>query len=84
MTDFVRLSATLAELRAAAAAGAVVDLAGLMPEIERVCAAARDSDEPRRRAEELQSLVAALDALHAELARAEETTRRRAAAAYAR
>lgn len=84
MTDTDRLSRTLEQLRAAAASGALVDLSGLMPEIERLCAAAREADDRRRAASELHGLARALDALHAEFARAEEATRRSAMEAYAR
>jgi hypothetical protein len=84
MTDTSRLSTTLEQLRAAAASGTLVDLSGLMPEIERLCAAARTSQDNAKAALELQGVARALDALHAELARAEEATRRNAMEAYSR
>jgi hypothetical protein len=85
MTDTTRLAETLEQLRSAAAGGAVVDLAGLLPEIERVCIEARAAGNSREAAQALQGLAQALDALHGELARAEEAARRNAAAeAYAR
>jgi hypothetical protein len=85
MTDMIRLAQTLEQLRTEAASGALVDLAGLIPEIERVCAEARQAESSREAAQALQGLAAALDALHGELARAEEAARRNAAAeAYGR
>jgi hypothetical protein len=84
MTDMIRLAQTLEQLRTAAASGALVDLAGLIPEVERVCAEARHAESSRDAAQVLQGLAQALDALHGELARAEEATRRNAAEAYAR
>jgi hypothetical protein len=82
MTDADRLSSTLQQLHAAAAAGALVDLSGLMPEIERLCADARADTDTRKAADALHGLARALDALHGELARAEEATRRSAMEAY--
>ena len=84
MTDMNRLAETIEQLRAAAAQGAAVDLAGLMSEVERVCAEARHAESACAAAAALSGLATALDALHGELARAEEATRRTAAAAYAR
>jgi hypothetical protein len=84
MTDTNLLSTTLEQLRAAAASGTLVDLSGLMPEIERLCAEARASADARTAAAELQRVTKALDALHAELSRVEEVTRRNAMEAYSR
>jgi hypothetical protein len=84
MTDLNRLVQTLEQLRAAAASGALVDLSDLMPEIERVCTEARHAGDSRKAATELNGLARSLDALHGELARAEEATRRNAMEAYSR
>jgi hypothetical protein len=65
-----QLSMTLDQLRSATADGALVDLGGLMPEIERLCAQARHDPDPGRAAAELNDLARALEALHAELQRA--------------
>jgi len=61
-----------------------IDLRGLIPEIERFCADARSYADSRKAADELQGVVKALDALHTELARLEEVTRRSAMEAYSR
>lgn len=82
MTDLNRLAQTLEKLRAAAASGVPVDLSDLMPEIERACIEAREAGDSRAAATGLQGLVRSLDALHGELARAEEATRRNAMEAY--
>jgi hypothetical protein len=82
MTDMNRLAQTLEQLRAAAASGALVDLADLLPEIERACIEARQAGDGRKAAEELRGIARSLDVLHSELARTEEATRRSAMEAY--
>jgi uncharacterized membrane protein YccC len=82
MTDLNRLAQTLEQLRAAAARGVLVDLSDLMPEIERACTEAREAGDSSAAAAGLQDLARSLDALHGELARAEEATRRNAKEAY--
>jgi uncharacterized membrane protein YccC len=82
MTDLNRLAQTLEQLRTAAARGVLVDLSDLMPEIERACTEAREAGDSSAAAAGLQDLARSLDALHGELARAEEATRRNAMEAY--
>jgi hypothetical protein len=84
MNHAEHLSTTIEQLREAAATGTLVDLAGLLPEIERLCSAAKTAEDSRKAAEELHILATAIDTLHGELARVEEATRKAAAEAYSR
>jgi uncharacterized membrane protein YccC len=79
------LAAALAEMRAAALEGAMVDLAGLDGAIEDALAAARAAPEGERQAllAHLAQLAGELDTLAAALGRQHHAgSQRRAAAAY--
>ncbi|WP_431858515.1 hypothetical protein [Azospirillum sp.] len=92
--DLSAVSAALAEAAVQAESGALVDLAGLDARVGSLCAAAEalPREEGRALLPDLESLIAALNALAGTLSRQRElaqgdethTARRRAAAVYGR
>lgn len=92
--DITAVSAALADAAAQAESGALVDLAGLDARVAALCAAAEalPRGEGRALLDDLQSLIAALDALSATLSRQSaltagaetHTARQRAAVVYGR
>ena len=94
--DIAAVAAALDEARALAEAGAPIDLSGMDARVAELCAAAQANTDKALLAD-LESLIAALDALAEALARQQETmaaaaegrpdphtARQRAAAAYGR